>query len=140
MSRTAHVNYIHRFSEEEVDALNKVLSDTLAEYGETEEEKKEIAAEFSAKLKKLRGLMDGTNRKLRDGYEERSGECSVTRDTRSQRVLYHLLETGDLVKERDFEGKDFQLAIDDGLYDGRDYDGPPPPADDEEDDEGEVEA
>lgn len=115
-NRTELVNFIHHFTEEETAALNKQLSDDLAELGEVEEEKKESAARFGATIKHLRATMAHTNRKVRDGYEERSGECSVTRDVRSQRVLYHLLETGDLVKERPFEGRDFQLAIDDGLY------------------------
>lgn len=129
--RTEQVNFIHQFSDEETDALNKVLSDNLAEYGEVEGEKKESSATLGARLKQLRKTMDFTNRKLRDGYEERTGECSVTRDVRSHRVLYHLLETGELVKERPFEGKDYQLAIDDGLYE----DGEIPPDEDEDEEE-----
>ena len=127
--RTETIRYIHNLTPDEQAALYASLSDALSEYERLDDERKTIAGEMTARLKSLRAEMEHTNRRVRDGYEERLGECSITRDVRAQKVYYHLLETGEMVKERDFEGSDYQLALDDGLYDGdekQDDDDPQP--------------
>ena len=116
--RTENVRYIHTFTEEERAEQYARLSDVVEEYERVEEEKKATVAEFNSKLKNLRQVRIEVNDMIRDGYEERMGTCSVTRDVRAQKVYYHLLGSGELVKERDFDGADFQMSIDDGLYDG----------------------
>lgn len=110
--RVENVWYVYHFTEKERALLAHDLSTGYSELLELKDEKASVVSDFNSRIKEQEANLKATNRKLRDGYEQREAECGVTRDFDKMKVYYHDLMTGELVKERAMLPGDMQLDLD----------------------------
>lgn len=120
------------FTDPELLAISKSMSQAVATRAQTENDKKRMAKEFDARIASLDAEIDLASEKVRSGYECRNIACSVTynapkpgmkevrRDDTGELVEAVMMTSGELQEELPFsEAKPGEVI---------DSDIPPPPA------------
>jgi len=76
-NRTIKLDLRHTFSDKEINTLGRELGATLQRVEKLEEEKAELSADFTAKIKREKLDLHDTSRKIQNGYELREIECQI---------------------------------------------------------------
>lgn len=77
-----------------------------------EEEKADFAAKMKAKMGEAQGILKGTGRKIRMGFEMRMIECRMEKDFLTNTVRITRQDTGELVEERALTIEERQRFLD----------------------------
>jgi len=102
----------YQFTEAELRELADNLARKLEEKSRTEEEKKEVAAQFSAKIKTLANETNLLAVNVRNRWEYRSIECDVIYDYKKGEVKYVRLDSGEIHRTRVMTAAERQEALD----------------------------
>lgn len=101
----------HEFSPEERDALGKSLAQHVEARNRLEEEKKNITADFSNRIKVELANINQLSLKVNAGYEMRDTECRVEFNTPKRKKKYYHRATGKLICEMDMKPSDLVLEF-----------------------------
>lgn len=126
-----YVEIKHYFSQEERNNIASKLAEKQIEIGELEDDKKSAASRFKAEIDARTAEVKLFSRQIKDGFVFLNVYADVHRNFKEKQWEWIDPTTGEVVKTKPFEGKDFQMTIDDesdvvdGEYEEQKLLGPP---------------
>ena len=109
---TEIVDIKHLLTDDEKIQIGAEMSSFVNEHNELEQEKKDAAAVYGAKLKTLMEKVSERANTLSLGYYYSSVECDFEYDYRNKQVVYYPAGTKDEVHRRDMTPDEFQQPLD----------------------------
>lgn len=101
----------HSFDATERDELGKSLAQHVEAKNRLEEEKKNITADFSNRIKVELANINQLSLKVNAGYEMRDTECRVEFNSPKRKKKYYNRSTGKLICEMDMKPSDLVLEF-----------------------------
>jgi hypothetical protein len=98
-------------TEEELEAVGKLLSSSQIRLRELEAEKKRVMATWKSDIDKIRGQVDELSVKHHSGRMTRMVECEIQRDERQLAIRVVRLDTGEVIEERAMTPDERQVGL-----------------------------
>lgn len=108
-----YISIKHPFSQDERNDIAAKLAEKQIEIGELEDEKKSAASRYKAEIDARTAEVKLYSRQIKDGFVFLDIYADVHRNFKDKQWEWIDPATGEIVKTKPFEGKDFQMTIDD---------------------------
>ena len=103
----------YHFTDPELKTLSADLARNCAKLQEVEDEKKEMASNYKAKIDAATSAINSVARDINNGYEHRYFECETEKDFDSGNINFIDMESGNLIESRKMTAEEYQLKTTD---------------------------
>lgn len=100
-----------RLNEQQINRAAMAAAQYAQQYQEVEDEKKDLTAEFTGRLKTLRGAIKDRSQVATSGEEVQPVECEWTIFREDCKKRLYRLDTGEMVEEADLTQAEMQTAF-----------------------------
>ncbi len=115
MSKDSYTTKRHlpvRLTNEELLEISKELAKDSQDVQELDNKKKEVNADFTAQMNRMKSCIEIASRKISTGEEYRDIKCSVEINVKEMKKTIIRTDTGKTIKEEKLTTEDLQLELD----------------------------